>query len=30
MENELLLSDILGTEPDITSRGIEDEVIKYY
>ena len=26
--NELLLSDILGTEPDITSRGIEDEVDK--
>lgn len=24
--NELLLSDILGTENDITSRGIEDEV----
>lgn len=24
--NELLLSDILGTEPDITSRNIEDEV----
>lgn len=24
--NELLLSDILGTEPDITSRRIEDEV----
>ena len=26
--NELLLSDILGTEPDITSRGIEEEVDK--
>lgn len=26
--NELLLSDILGTEEDITSRGIEDEVDK--
>ncbi len=26
--NELLLSDILGTEPDITSRHIEDEVDK--
>lgn len=26
--NELLLSDILGTEPDITSRGIEDEIDK--
>ena len=26
--NELLLSDILGTEPDVTSRGIEDEVDK--
>lgn len=26
--NELLLSDLLGTEPDITSRGIEDEVDK--
>ena len=26
--NELLLSDILGTEVDITSRGIEDEVDK--
>ena len=26
--NELLLSDILGTEPDITSRGLEDEVDK--
>ena len=24
--NELLLSDILGTEPDVTSRKIEDEV----
>ena len=24
--NELLLSDILGTEPDITSRHLEDEV----
>lgn len=24
--NELLLSDILGTDPDITSRQIEDEV----
>ena len=24
--NELLLSDILGTEPDVTSRRIEDEV----
>lgn len=24
--NELLLSDILGTDPDITSRGLEDEV----
>ena len=26
--NELLLSDILGTEPDVTSRHIEDEVDK--
>jgi len=26
--NELLLSDILGTDPDITSREIEDEVDK--
>ena len=26
--NELLLSDILGTEYDITSRNIEDEVDK--
>ena len=26
--NELLLSDILGTDPDITSRDIEDEVDK--
>lgn len=26
--NELLLSDILGTEPDVTSRRIEDEVDK--
>ena len=26
--NELLLSDILGTDPDITSRGIEEEVDK--
>lgn len=26
--NELLLSDILGTECDVTSRGIEDEVDK--
>ena len=26
--NELLLSDILGTDPDITSRNIEDEVDK--
>ena len=26
--NELLLSDILGTEPDITSRKLEDEVDK--
>lgn len=26
--NELLLSDILGTENDITSRGVEDEVDK--
>ena len=26
--NELLLSDILGTDPDITSRQIEDEVDK--
>ena len=26
--NELLLSDILGTEPDITSRRIEDEIDK--
>ena len=26
--NELLLSDILGTDPDITSRGVEDEVDK--
>ncbi len=24
--NELLLSDILGTDPDVTSRGLEDEV----
>ena len=24
--NELLLSDIMGTEPDLCSRGIEDEV----
>ena len=24
--NELLLSDILGTDPDITSRNLEDEV----
>ena len=24
--NELLLSDILGTDPDVTSRRIEDEV----
>ncbi len=24
--NELLLSDVLGTDPDITSRNIEDEV----
>ena len=24
--NELLLSDILGTEPDVTSRNLEDEV----
>lgn len=28
--NELLLSDILGTEGDITSRRIEDEVDKNY
>ena len=26
--NELLLSDILGTENDVTSRGIDDEVDK--
>ncbi len=26
--NELLLSDILGTDPDITSRNIEDEIDK--
>ena len=26
--NELLLSDTLGTEPDVTSRHIEDEVDK--
>ena len=26
--NELLLSDILGTEEDVISRGIEDEVEK--
>ena len=26
--NELLLSDILGTDPDITSRDLEDEVDK--
>ena len=26
--NQLLLSDILGTEPDITSRNLEDEVDK--
>ena len=26
--NELLLSDILGTDDDITSRGVEDEVDK--
>lgn len=26
--NELLLSDILGTEPDITSRRLEDEIDK--
>ena len=26
--NELLLSDLLGTEPDITSRNLEDEVDK--
>jgi RNA polymerase sporulation-specific sigma factor len=26
--NELLLSDILGTEPDVTSRNLEDEVDK--
>ena len=26
--NELLLSDILGTDEDITSRGLEDEVDK--
>ena len=25
---ELLLSDILGTDPDITSRNLEDEVDK--
>ena len=24
--NELLLSDVLGTDPDITSRNLEDEV----
>ena len=28
--NELLLSDILGTDPDITSRNIEDEVDKNF
>ena len=26
--NELLLSDILGTEPDTVSKGLEDEVDK--
>ena len=26
--NELLLSEILGTDPDITSRDLEDEVDK--
>jgi len=26
--NELLLSDVLGTEDDVTSRGVEDEVDK--
>ena len=26
--NELLLSDILGTDPDVTSRAIEEEVDK--
>lgn len=26
--NELLLSDILGTDPDVTSRNLEDEVDK--
>jgi len=26
--NELLLSDILGTDPDVVSKGIEDEVDK--
>ncbi len=26
--NELLLSDVLGTEPDVTSRQLEDEVDK--
>lgn len=26
--NELLLSDVLGTDPDVTSRRIEDEVDK--
>ena len=26
--NELLLSDILGTDDDVTSRGVEDEVDK--
>ena len=26
--NELLLSDVLGTDPDITSRNLEDEVDK--
>ena len=28
--NELLLSDILGTEPDVTSRNLEDEVDKTF
>ena len=26
--NELLLSDIMGTDPDLCSRGLEDEVDK--
>ena len=28
--NELLLSDVLGTDPDITSRNLEDEVDKTF